>query len=394
MLPWQRLGDTHSKLLLPIHCGHMNYQPEGFSTDPAEDSPLETLRISTAIRELNNSDYGNVGHRSHTSPLPSAIEGSNLRFLRSPTGDLGHSLGSPPRDDCQSSLSSGLDRGQRTVEPDRGIPAPSRQSVLDRGNTAAPRVANIDRARSGCFLLASPEALPMRDLTQIARHRVTIVAPHPDDETLGCGGAISLLCRKGYDVRVLVISDGTLSHPNSRKYPPHALQSIRARETQRALGILGVNRSAITFLGLKDGSVPTLTSANFQTAKARCQNYLRAARPDTIFLPWRFDPHADHRATWQLLEAAMLGLDIAPQKIEYPIWDWDLQQQQQVPNLERITGWRLDIGTALDRKLNAISAYRSQLGLLIDDDPTGFCLTADLLTNFTRPWEVYFEETL
>ena len=244
------------------------------------------------------------------------------------------------------------------------------------------------------ILLADPAALPIRNINTINRQRVLIVAPHPDDETLGCGGAISLLCRQGYDVSVLIVSDGTGSHPNSQKYPAPILQSIREGETLTALAILGVKPEAITFLRLKDGSVPTLTSVNFIKAKIRCQDYLKAALPDTIFIPWRFDPHADHRATWQLIQAAILSLGIAPQTIEYPIWDWDTQQQQQRTDLVEISGWRLDIATVLDRKCQAIAAYRSQLGQLIDDDPSGFCLTAELLVNFKRPWEVYFEKIL
>jgi LmbE family N-acetylglucosaminyl deacetylase len=282
-------------------------------------------------------------------------------------------------------------------------PAGDRQS--DR---SAPVVGAIDELPppqrgediSDNILLANPEALPLRDLSAIVRrggsthrHRVVIVAPHPDDETLGCGGAISLLCNN-YDVRVLVISDGTLSHPNSQKYPAPLLQSIREGETITALAILGVKPEAITFLRLKDGSVPTLTSFNFRKAKIRCQEYLKAVLPDTIFIPWRFDPHADHRATWQLIQAAILSLGIAPQTIEYPIWDWDTQQQQQRTDLVEIAGWRLDIATVVERKCQAIAAYRSQLGQLIDDDPSGFCLTAELLVNFKRPWEVYFEEIL
>ena len=240
-------------------------------------------------------------------------------------------------------------------------------------------------------LLADPAALPVRDISTIDRQRVLIVAPHPDDETLGCGGSIALLCRKGYDVNVLVISDGTGSHPNSPKYPAPALQSIRSQETIAALAILGVDRSAISFLNLKDGAIPTITAPTFPAAKARCQKYLSRILPDTIFIPWRSDPHPDHRATWQLIQAAILSLGIAPQLIEYPIWDWDPLQRQPA-NLTQIAGWRLEIGDVLDLKLQAIAIYKSQLGQLIDDDPDGFCLTAELLTNFTRPWEVYFEQ--
>jgi LmbE family N-acetylglucosaminyl deacetylase len=252
-----------------------------------------------------------------------------------------------------------------------------------------------------CTLLANPAALPVRQIDTInsladslsQRQRVLIVAPHPDDETLGCGGAISLLCRQGYDVNVLIISDGTGSHPNSQKYPAPILQSIRSQETCTALAILGVDRSAITFLNLKDGAIPDVTSPKFHAAKVRCRNYLQATLPDTIFVPWRLDPHPDHRATWQLIQAAILNLEIIPQVIEYPIWDWDILQQTKA-DLSQITGWRLDIQSVLVQKTQAIESYQSQLGQLIDDDPHGFCLSAEMLANFTRPWEVYFEQII
>ncbi len=242
------------------------------------------------------------------------------------------------------------------------------------------------------FLLTNLEALPFREVTTVARKRVVIVAPHPDDETLGCGGAIALLCQHRYDVRVLVISDGTLSHPKSQKYPAPALQRLREQETLNALSILGVHKQAVTFLRLKDGSVPTSASLAFQNAKVLCRNYLQEATPETIFVPWRADPHSDHRATWQLIQAALLDLNIKIKRIEYPIWDWDVHQQTQVSFIDRILGWKLDIKPVLHLKDQAIAAYQSQLGQIIDDDPDGFCLTSEMLVNFKRPWEVYFEE--
>jgi LmbE family N-acetylglucosaminyl deacetylase len=251
-----------------------------------------------------------------------------------------------------------------------------------------------NRKSDSSFLLSNLENLPFKDVTTVAQKRVVIVAPHPDDETLGCGGAIALLCQRNYDVRVLVISDGTLSHPNSRKYPAPALQLLREQETINALSVLGVDRKAVTFLRLKDGSVPNLTSFDFQQAKVLCRNYLQTVVPETIFIPWRADPHSDHRATWQLIQTALLDSEMKLKRIEYPIWDWDVQQQRSVSSIDRVLGWRLDIRPVLYLKNQAIAAYKSQLGQIIDDDPSGFCLTPELLVNFKRPWEVYFEEIL
>lgn len=238
--------------------------------------------------------------------------------------------------------------------------------------------------------LLCPEALPFRSIRTIAGAAL-VVAPHPDDETLGCGGAIALLRAVGYPVFVLVISDGTLSHPRSIKYPASRLQSLRQAETLEALSILGVEASETTFLQLQDGSIPTLESAGLEEAVERCRTYLENLRPETIFLPWRSDPHPDHRATWRLIRTAIVDLNYSPRILEYPIWDWDPAQQRD-STFEQVVGWRLDIQAVLPTKLKAIAAYRSQTTNLIDDDPEGFQLTSDMLANFTRPWEVYLEE--
>jgi LmbE family N-acetylglucosaminyl deacetylase len=220
---------------------------------------------------------------------------------------------------------------------------------------------------------------------------VLIVAPHPDDETLGCGGAIALLCAHHCPVQVLVITDGTQSHPRSRKYPALALQQLRQQETCVALTVLGMTPEAITFLRLPDGELAT--AIMMPVTQIRCRNYLKTLAPKTIFLPWRYDPHPDHRATWRLITDAITVCDIKNVRlIEYPIWDWDIQQSTQLPNANQISSWRLDIQAVLDVKQQAIAAYQSQTTNLIDDDPEGFRLTPAMLAHFNQPWEVYFEE--
>ena len=236
--------------------------------------------------------------------------------------------------------------------------------------------------------LANPN-LPLRTLAAIAKSSVLIVAPHPDDETLGCGGAIALLRSLGCDVRVMVLSNGTMSHPRSRKYPASALQALRESESLEALSILGVAADAVTFVRLQDGAIPTWKTSGIRSAILACRACITEISPQTIFLPWRNDPHPDHRASWHLIQAALVDLPLAPRCIEYPIWDWDPDQRRDLP--KDITSWRLDIGTVVELKQQAIAAYRSQTTDLIDDDPTGFRLSSELLMNFTRSWEVYLE---
>jgi LmbE family N-acetylglucosaminyl deacetylase len=240
-------------------------------------------------------------------------------------------------------------------------------------------------------VLENPAALPIYSVETIATSPVLVVAPHPDDECLGCGGAIALLRLLGCHVHILVVSDGTMSHPNSRKYPAEALRSLREQETRSAMAILGVDINQITFLGLPDSAVPMPESPGFSAAVLTCQRYLEAIAPQTIFLPWRQDPHVDHRATWQIAKAALKSP--YPRLIEYPIWDWDLSQQGNGRDFNSLKAWRLDIQAVMELKQEAIAAYRSQVTNLINDDPQGFQLSAEMLTHFAHPWELYLEES-
>ena len=241
-------------------------------------------------------------------------------------------------------------------------------------------------------IFATPTTLPFGSMQTISNSPILVVAPHPDDETLGCGGAIARLRQLDCDVHVLVISDGTQSHPHSRQYPPPALRALRESETISGVASLGVAAECVTFLQLPDGAVPALSTAAGQRARIRCSLYLESVMPSVIFLPWRYDPHPDHRASWQLLRAALSDFPLQPRLIEYPIWDWDPQQRGSMPLPDRFHVWRLDISAVLRKKRSAIAAYRSQTTSLIADDPTGFRLSSEMLTHFTQPWEIYLEE--
>lgn len=240
-------------------------------------------------------------------------------------------------------------------------------------------------------LWRDPQALPLVKIETLIETNtnfpILIVAPHPDDETLGCGGAIALLRQLNLPVEVLIISDGTKSHPNSLTYPALALKELRERESLAALAILGVKPEKVTFFSLPDGAIDL--SSQGETAIELCRNYLTRIAPSLIFLPWRNDPHEDHRASWQLLQVTSRSLSPSPRLIEYPIWDWDTQQRQKFS--ESVKAWRLDISSVLTRKKQAIAQYRSQISDLIDDDPQGFRLTPEMLQNFTQPWEIYLE---
>jgi len=221
--------------------------------------------------------------------------------------------------------------------------------------------------------------------------KTLVVAPHPDDESLGCGGAIALLSRLGVPVHALFISDGTGSHPNSRRFPMPALRDLRESEVRHALELLGVPSGALTFQRLPDGRVPDRHAPGFLDAVSFCRDYLERHAPQTVLLPWRRDPHPDHRATSQIMQAALGGVLDGPRPLEYPVWAWERAAPGDVPQTWEASAFRLDVRTAADMKRSAVAAHRSQVTRMIDDDPHGFWLSPEVLAHFERPWEVYLE---
>ena len=88
------------------------------------------------------------------------------------------------------------------------------------------------------------------DLVALARSSpALVVAPHPDDESLGCGGLLARLGDAGVDVRAILVTDGAASHPRSTRYDAAARRALRDREWLRALACLGLRDGAANRLG-------------------------------------------------------------------------------------------------------------------------------------------------
>ncbi|MDU0372606.1 PIG-L deacetylase family protein [Hymenobacter endophyticus] len=219
-----------------------------------------------------------------------------------------------------------------------------------------------------------------------------VIAPHPDDESLGCGGLMALLRQAGQPVWCVLISDGTMSHPNSQKFAAPARQALREQELREALALLHVPAQALHCLNLPDGAVPLPDAPAGATAVQQLTVFLRQTQPATVLVPWRRDPHPDHRATHRLVQAALQHLSDPPRLLEYVVWAWERAEPADLPQTGEVQGWQLDISSVLPQKQAAIAAHRSQLaGSPIDDDPTGFTLAPSMLAHFAQPTELYLE---
>ena len=194
-----------------------------------------------------------------------------------------------------------------------------------------------------------------------------VLAPHPDDESLGCGGLIAACCAGARPPLVVVLTDGSGSHRASRLFPPAMLISVREAEVTQAVRILGLPIERLMFLREPDTKAPHAGPA-FDAVVRRLADFVRAFGCTTIVAPWRFDPHCDHEA--------------------YPIWGWTLADDTPIEETTA-RGWRLEVAPYLTAKRRAIHTHASQYGQLITDDPAGFELPTSLLHALDEPWETF-----
>lgn len=141
--------------------------------------------------------------------------------------------------------------------------------------------------------------------------RVLVLAPHPDDETLACGGTAALLAASGAEVRVVVVTDGDAAKVDL----PHGELRLRRRhEVARACQELGL--PAPILLGLPDGAVADRLAALTDEVGAHLDEH----RPDVVLLPWFGDGHRDHQAVNDALAEAADATDVDPLVLGGETW--------------------------------------------------------------------------
>jgi LmbE family N-acetylglucosaminyl deacetylase len=211
----------------------------------------------------------------------------------------------------------------------------------------------------------------MRPLTLGQVRRALIVAPHPDDETIGCAGLILRLRRRGVPVTVMVVTDGGASHRHSRRFPHARLVRERAQETRRAVGLLGISAAGLRLLALPDGGLDSLgRRQRARLTRAMAQQH----RADLVAMPLPDDAHPDHRDT-----ARACIRRAGQRRLGYGVWPKGRAGGPAVA---------LPLGADLARKRQALAAHVTQLGR-ITDDPTGFTIDPATARRFLRPAERY-----
>jgi LmbE family N-acetylglucosaminyl deacetylase len=186
--------------------------------------------------------------------------------------------------------------------------------------------------------------------------RVLVLAPHPDDECIGCGGTVRKYVEAGARVRVAVLTDGRDGDPTVRALPPNdptrarlegALVERRKAEAAAALKILGVEQC--DFLDARDGQLRNHAAS----VVPRLADILSEWRPDIVLLPFLTDRHADHFAANRCLLEAVDRVDTAWAEslncLGYETWS---------PIYANVY---VDVTATMDCKRRALSCHASQL---------------------------------
>ncbi len=143
-----------------------------------------------------------------------------------------------------------------------------------------------------------------------------IFTPHPDDETLGCGGTIAMKKKQNAAVTIVVMTDGRSSH---RKYMnPVDLSEKRKNELINAASELGIDHDDLYFLDYEDGHL----ALDSDQATKDVLEILKSKKPEQLYIPFKKEFPSDHRVTNSIVRAAMHKNEVRVVVFEYPVWHW------------------------------------------------------------------------
>ncbi len=217
-----------------------------------------------------------------------------------------------------------------------------------------------------------------------------VVAPHPEDESLGCGGAIALLRHMGYRVHVLYFTHGSEINAEKPAATNRYMKPIKTKEAINALAQLGMSEDAADFLHVSGGLVPHQEEAGFEELVRLCLNKLESFLPDTVVLPYRYHPYKDHDACWEIMQAAVRQMPYPIRVIEYMLWKGEKAGEIITP--DTMKPWRLDIKSVMEQKIKSIAEHRTQKDDLIRWNQSGLSSsTSKRNLGFAQPWETYLE---
>jgi len=204
-----------------------------------------------------------------------------------------------------------------------------------------------------------------------------VLAPHPDDEVLGCGGLLALAADAGLPALVATLTDGSASHASSL-WPPRRLAEQREREVHDGLALLGATDVMVVPLGLPDGGLgqPTVRASLLPTLGQLARRH----KAHSLLVTDAGDDHPDHKEAFRLA-SALLAQGIVQRVFSFPV-----SQRLDGQDVSRFR--RLRTSQLANRKRAAIEAHLSQTGKIADLG-AGFCLSQEAINAFATEDEMF-----
>lgn len=184
---------------------------------------------------------------------------------------------------------------------------------------------------------------------KIDNKNIIIVAPHPDDEILGCSGLIQRMIENGKQVNVIILSGGGKSHQSCCHIDESTLIDSRRNLSRKAAEILELPLSQLHFFNYPDGSI-SFNNPETQSLQA----LIEEISPDAIFVPHMGEGWSDHIETGKIVKKIIQTKSAPIQLYEYCVWFW----YYNVWNIDWKNAFVLKMNQREYRmKLKAIDAY-------------------------------------
>jgi len=184
-----------------------------------------------------------------------------------------------------------------------------------------------------------------------AGKRVMVVAPHPDDETLGVGGTIAKYSAQGAEVFVLMVS-GHLPPLYSRE-----VYDKTVSEAEAAFELLGVSQSE--FLEIP---ATMIDDQPLHEVNGRISKIVNDFNPHIVFCPYP-DRHVDHRLVFDSVMVATRPVGVGRDIEIVATYETLSETHWNAPHIEPnfTPNWVVDITEQIDKKLDALRCYKSQI---------------------------------
>jgi len=221
---------------------------------------------------------------------------------------------------------------------------------------------------------------------------IIVFAPHPDDETWGCGGTIAKKVSQGYEVLIVVMTDGRHAFFSilgiDSDPTPEELKEIRKEELKRSVKILGVPERNIIFLDFEDGTL----EKNKNKVEEKVMEVLKKNPPTEIYFPYKRDFHPDHRVTNHMVKSSIKKLGLSPLQFQYSITH---KYSRIGPIIDKLLNLflhnmvRINVTNFLHIKKAAVKEFKSEMDIISTKQERP--LVADI-KKYIRKYEVFFTE--